>query len=214
MKKVIYTCITGKYDKIIDSHILPKDVDLVCFTNQKQVPNIYKHVLIDIKDCGEAKTNRFYKLLPHRFLKNYDASIYIDGNMQVVGDINLLFEQLSFSNLINFSHPDRTCLYEELKACIRFKKDEPLIMQKQIQKYKDEDYPVNNGLLRCGVLIRKHNEEDSIKTMEVWWENVLKFSKRDTLSLKHALWKTKMENAVIDVKTFKNYFKIHKHIKK
>ena len=46
-----------------------------------------------------------FKVLPHRYLKDYEYSIFIDGNMYVVGDVNDLVERyLNDSNIGFFDH--------------------------------------------------------------------------------------------------------------
>ena len=82
MKKVIYTAITGKYDNLQEPEYIPKGYDFICFTDHKinksnSIWNI-KHILPLYND--NTRVARKYKILPHRFLPEYDLSIWIDGN--------------------------------------------------------------------------------------------------------------------------------------
>ena len=50
-----------------------------------------------------TRNARKYKILPHRFLSEYDISIWIDGNIKVRGDVNELLEYLNdckFSDIV------------------------------------------------------------------------------------------------------------------
>ena len=67
-------------------------------------------------------------------------------------------------------------------------KDDPEIIQNQIQRYQKEGYPVNNGLIKGGIILRRHNEKDVINAMESWWEEVKYNSKRDQLSFNYVAW--------------------------
>ena len=96
-------------------------------------------------------------------------------------------------------------------------KDEPSVIKKQIDGYFNEGYPHNNGLIVSGVLLRKHNEKDVIRTMERWWEEVKYGSKRDQLSFDYSVWKTDLKYNYIegDIRDNK-YFRLlsHNHQKK
>lgn len=85
-KKVIYTCILGNYDELKEPKIIHKDFDYICFTDNETITsNVWKiiNVTNDLNDLDIIRKQRAYKMLPHKFLKNYDFSIYIDGNIDL-----------------------------------------------------------------------------------------------------------------------------------
>jgi hypothetical protein len=202
MKKAIYTTIIGKYDILEEPNFIPEGYDFICFTDQKiHKPNSIwkiKQVLPLYKD--NTRTARKYKILPHRFLPEYDISIWTDGNELVVGDINKLQEKyLKDKNMAIYNHMScwdkRDCIYEEAKAIFNLGnqnnnwKDDPSIITKQMERYVNEQYPLNNGLIVSGVMFRKHNKKDVINCMETWWTELKYGSKRDQLSFNYAAWK-------------------------
>ena len=77
-------------------------------------------------------------------------------------------------------------------------KDKPEIIQRQIQKYVDEKYPSTNGLIKGGVILRRHNEPDVIESMERWWDEIKYNSKRDQLSFNYIAWKQNLNFNYID----------------
>ena len=202
MKKVIYTTIIGKYDILEEPSFIPEGYDFICFTDQKiNKPNSIweiRQVLPLYKD--NTRTARKYKILPHRFLPEYDISIWTDGNELVVGDINKLQEKyLKDKNMAIYNHMScwdkRDCVYEEAKALFNLGnqnnnwKDDPSIITKQMERYVNEQYPPNNGLIVSGVMFRKHNKKDVINCMETWWTELKYGSRRDQLSFNYAAWK-------------------------
>ena len=202
MKKVIYTTIIGKYDILEEPSFIPEGYDFICFTDQKiNKPNSIweiRQVLPLYKD--NTRTARKYKILPHRFLPEYDISIWTDGNELVVGDINKLQEKyLKDKNMAIYNHMScwdkRDCVYEEAKAIFNLGnqnnnwKDDPSIITKQMERYINEQYPPNNGLIVSGVMFRKHNKKDVINCMETWWTELKYGSRRDQLSFNYAAWK-------------------------
>ena len=202
MKKVIYTTIIGKYDILEEPSFIPEGYDFICFTDQKiNKPNSIweiRQVLPLYED--NTRTARKYKILPHRFLPEYDISIWTDGNELVVGDINKLQEKyLKDKNMAIYNHMScwdkRDCVYEEAKAIFNLGnqnnnwKDDPSIITKQMERYVNEQYPPNNGLIVSGVMFRKHNKKDVIDCMETWWTELKYGSRRDQLSFNYAAWK-------------------------
>ena len=171
-KKVIYTSIIGKYDSLTEPKYIPKGYDFICFTDQDiDNPNSIweiRKVLPLYKD--DTRTARKYKILPHRFLPEYDLSIWVDGNEIIVGDVDKLQEKYLGNKNNNW-------------------KDNPKIIENQINKYFKEGYPPNNGLIVSGVMFRKHNKKDIIDCMELWWEELKYGSKRDQLSFNYTSWK-------------------------
>ena len=107
MKKVIYTSIIGGYDSLEEPRYIPEGFDFICFTDQKiNKPNSVweiRQVLPLYED--NTRTARKYKILPHRFLPEYDLSIWVDGNELVVGDVDKLQKRyLNDKNMAVYNH--------------------------------------------------------------------------------------------------------------
>ena len=117
--KVIYTTIFGEYDTLINPHFIDKGWDYICFTDNE---NLSSDVW-EIKKCTPYYTDltrsaKRYKILPHRFLKDYEYSIFIDGNLTVRGNIDQL---INSCNVSFFDHAQnkldpRNCIYKEADA--------------------------------------------------------------------------------------------------
>lgn len=195
-KKVIYTCITGNYENLVDPSVVSEDFDYVCFTDNLNLStNVWKLRPIpdELLHLSKIKQQRCIKICPHKYLSEYETSVWIDACIDIIGNINQLLKQdcsdIDKSIFIP-KHPGRNCVYEEIKACLHFKKDILENMEPQIKKYKSENYPINNGMVQTGIMIRKHNEQRCIEVMELWKDELVKYSHRDQLSFNYALWKT------------------------
>ena len=177
-----------------------------------------KHVTPIYHDS--TRNARKYKILPHRFLSEYDISVWVDGSQRIVGDFNKLIDvHLSDKNFACFNHAEcqldpRNCVYQEASAILwlgqndpqkKFK-DNPELIINQMKKYQKEGYPQNNDLIVSGVLPRKHNESDVIETMELWWEELKYNSKRDQLSFNYSTWKTDLDFGWIGGDIRNNYY--------
>lgn len=212
-KKVIYTCITGNYDSLLAQPQI-EGYDYVCFTDSVITNSTWeiREIPDCVKDLTPVKQQRWVKLHPHELLKEYDYSIWVDANVSVLKDPSSLIDE-SYSVQIP-THPARNCIYDEKAACLRIKKDKEEIMEPQMERYRAENYPKNNGLVQTNIMFRKHNEEECIRLMETWWAEIEKGSHRDQLSFNYALWKNKdVRFKYMDKKTCESsYFKwLKKH---
>jgi hypothetical protein len=90
------------------------------------------------------------------------------------------------------------------------------IALKQVNKYKEEGFPKNFGLVQSGIIFRKHNDTSCIKLMEAWWKELEVESHRDQLSFNYAVWKTKVNFNYVDKNIFcSEWFRLNgKHYSK
>ena len=192
---VVYTAIFGDYEDLLEPKVVNPNWDYICFTdNPNLTSNIWEIRLIDNLELDNVRNARVVKILPHKFLKEYDYSIWVDAGFQIIGDIEeYIIKYSTGKSMLGFIHSDRVCVYDEATACINAKKDDEQIIENQISKYKKECFPEHFGLIETGVLFRKHHDNDLIKVMEDWYSEVINFSKRDQLSFPYVLWKNNFE---------------------
>ena len=208
-KKVVYTCIIGRYDNLFVHTYINNDWDYICYTDDKYLidAKIYGNWIIkplQFNELDNTRNNRWHKLHPHIILKDYDISLYIDSNIDIT--TSYVFECIN--NAINNDekisipkHYLRDCLYKEAEIICENNVDNPDIVKSQMKIYKDEKFPEHYGLAENNCIYRKHNDELIIKTMEEWWYWIENYSKRDQLSLFYSLWKNgiKMEKYLTDI---------------
>ena len=201
-KIVVYTCITGGYDNLMKPSVVTPGVDYVCFTDNKDLrSDIWKirPMPEELSGYSKVKQQRAVKILPHRYLKEYDISVWVDANVDLRGNLKEYLKSFDFNKYSVFipEHPARKCIYKEKVECVRIKKitgDGIALADKQMQRYKDEKFPENYGLVQSNIVIRKHNTDYSRRLMELWWSELKDFSHRDQLSFNYALWKTGSED--------------------
>lgn len=194
---VVYTCITGGYDNIIEPTVVTPGVDYICFTDDHTLKSKtwkFRPIPEELNGLSKVKQQRGVKILAHRYLADYDISVWVDGAVIVRGNIKEYLKTLDFDKYSVFvpEHPARKCIYAEKDACVRIKKikgDEVALAEKQMKRYKEEGFPTNYGLVQTNVMMRKHNDQYSKDLMEKWWSELKDYSHRDQLSFNYALWK-------------------------
>ena len=224
MRKVIYTSMFGyKADSSFYLHNPECDLDdwdLVCFTDEPNMKsNVWDVRVVDRIYTDGARQNRYYKILPHKHLNEYDISVCIDADVLINQNIDgIVKEYLKEHNMSVLDHSicgmtttgnlnRRSCIYDEARFIEwlgdnhprKHYKDDMNVINRQIEKYKSEGYPPNNGLARTTVMFRKHNELDVIKTMEKWWSEYQYNSRRDQLSFPYSAWKTNFKYKMIPI---------------
>lgn len=218
-KIVIYTSMYGNYDKLKDQ---PKfeNAEYVCFTDNKQLV----HPSWKMISNNEILTNKpnvyrakYFKMMSHILFPDADYTIYLDASIQIRHDnfIQVLLNYLGEHDYGIYIHPKRSCIYQEHKRLLKMKSLKmkrimPLI-NKQLDAYRSEGMPQNYGLWACGILIRKNTKHNTLVN-ELWWEQVLKWSYRDQISLPYILWKNNLKIDTINLNQYSDQlFKIHVH---
>ena len=209
MKIAVYTSIFGGYDDLIEDQFQMEGVDYICFTDRDIESNTWDVRKVLPLYSDNTRTARKYKALPHRYLKDYDWSVWIDGNIKIISDIRLLCKgdlYKLYDHMLVGEYDRRNCIYDEAQTILNFGKinsekepergikawkDNPESIVKQMNRYISEGYPRQNGLVSNGIIIRNHTSSDVIKNMEDWWSEIKHNSKRDQLSFNYIAWKNK-----------------------
>jgi hypothetical protein len=213
-KKVIYTSTFPHKNKLeyflFEPEVIPDGYDFVCFTNNTNFKSgVWDIRLVSPLYIDGARSAKRYKTLPHRYLKEYDECIWIDADVKITKDPSKLVDiSLSDCNLAILNHElcgrtvtgdlnVRKCVYEEAKFIQwlgdqnpkKEYKDNMNIIHSQVDRYRKEGYPENNGLARTTVVFRRHNEDDVITNSENWWSEMKYGSRRDQISFNYVAWK-------------------------
>lgn len=201
LKKVIYTCISGPYDRLREPKYIEDGYDYICFTDQNFTSNIwnFRPIPEELDKLSQVKKQRCIKILPHLFLPEYDFSVWVDASVEIKGSIDEYMEKNTKSSNGYFyvgEHPQRNCIYDEGKAVVLYKKDVKENVEPQMTLYKQEGMPAHYGLPQTCIVIRKHMSTGCIELDNAWWKEVLKHSHRDQLSFSYAMWKTKANGVV------------------
>lgn len=196
-KIVVYTCITGGYDNVLEPTLVTPGVDYICFTDDPSLKSKtwkFRPIPNELLAYSKVKQQRAIKIMPHRYLPEYDISVWVDGAVIVKGNIKDYLKTLDLNqySVLIPEHPARKCIYKEKDACVKIGKikgDEIKLAETQMKRYKDEKFPSDYGLVQTNIVVRRHNDDYSKNLMEKWWSELKDYSHRDQLSFNYALWK-------------------------
>ena len=197
-KMCVYTCILGEYDELKPVLYNDSRIDYICFVDmdRKCYHNLgwkIRKIDFDLDTPIGVLTQRRIKILPHLFLSKYDISVWVDGTFQIVGDVYSMVENVISRNpqKVCFirNHPERDCIYQEANTIKELKKADSKIIDQQVLVYKKEKYPEHFGLVETNIVVRKHNDSDCKKLMEMWFDELSKYTHRDQMSFNYCVWK-------------------------
>lgn len=189
---VVYSAVTGGYDRINEPQYVNPQLDYILFTDDPGIrSDVWQIRLISNLDkLDNTRLARRVKILGHQYLKDYEYSIWVDGKMAVMGDLQeFVWMSRGSQPMLCFNHPAYDCIYVEKERCEEIGKDDSGIMSAQVERYREEGYPTHNGLIESAVLVRELKDDRVVHLMEAWWQEVLHESKRDQLSFNYVCWK-------------------------
>ncbi len=199
MRLLVYTAVFGGYDRVfpplhpeagIDHVIVTDDADL-------SVPGWRTHVITP-GALGPSKTaNLQFKALMHRELPGYDASLYIDGNVRLLGRTSEVFTRFldTGAALGVYRHPLRDTVAAEVEACIAAGKADAVKLRAELADYRAEGFADDQGLIEATILLKNHRSPELDPAMGLWRDLFQRYQTRDQISLPVVVWKTGLSRA-------------------
>ena len=227
MKVCLYTAIYGDYEILSSHNPAITGVDFKCFTDNTELKSNFWD-LTHVPNHANIPEALFYKKIkccPDDYIsEDYDVTIWLDANF-IIKDtdyINRLINQISDKDMLLYKHrclakKPRDCIYTEAMYSMTLPDwvygDEEL--KRQINDYKQDQYPTGNGLYQSGLMVRKHNDERVKQFNSFWLDQIHKYGKRRPqcqVSLPYSMWKTDINFDSIDGDIWDtNIFEIKKH---
>lgn len=206
-KIVIYTAFTGNYDSLKDPEYIDENCDYICFSNNPNIKSdIWKIIPMEDSNLDNNRIAKQYRLFPHIYLSGYDYSLWIDASLKIVGSIREYIYNYLKNPMLNVLHDDRDCIYDEFLISAYISKYSTPILEKQIQKYKEDGFPPHYGLPATGVMFRQHNNPLIIKLMEDWWNEIIKYTNQDQISFSYVCWKNNFHPSVAPIFIWSNEY--------
>jgi hypothetical protein len=219
LKLVVYTAIIGDYDDLVPPPVqrgADDNISYVCLTNEARPPVPgWTYRPLPQQQFSAQSSNRWAKFHPHVLFPEHNASIYVDGNIEIVADpMPLAVEVLQQASIGLYDHPVRTCLFDEARECARIGFDWSPVIRAQVQRYALDGLPANAGLYEGNVIVRAHHDAAVRRAMERWWDEWENGVKRDQLSLTYVLRKEGLEVYKLgrhDAHFTKRFFNCRRH---
>ncbi len=207
-KGIVITYLVGKYDELPR---LTKNEgwEYICITNNANLQNKdWKIISIReedaiLNDNKKTASSIMFNIFNY-IVKDYEVIITIDANMFINCNLNALVEKVDILNYdaIFLSHPDRNCIYQEIKALLKTSKDTKSNVIKAEKYFLKNNYPKNNGLFATGVIIVNGKSAIVKKYFKEFRKDYINsFSRRDQLTINYSLHKNSKKLSKLNYKT-------------
>jgi hypothetical protein len=207
MRAVVYTAIFGNYDALKQPPPQDEPCDFVCFTDSKMPSRVGAWRVIRVRPDPAVHPRmqaKYFKLLSHRVFphgrlaaryapfsvrRRADLSIWIDASLQIKSSafVRDMRDKLGAGDWAMFTHPDRDCIYEEASVSITMLKYQTVPILPQVEAYRSI-VPPHGGLYACTIIVRREPSAECLKRVqERWWEENIKWTYQDQISLPFVL---------------------------
>jgi len=197
---IVYTAIISTDRDTLRPVITPPDpagrpIQHVCFTDNPQITAPGWEIRAPLwKHDHPRRTARWHKMMAHASLgSDTEFSLWLDATHQLHANPWELVDTYLTDNrdIAVFRHPQRSCVYDELEECVRLAYDDEPTMRRQVDRFREEGYPPNQGLFEMAALLRRHSPLIQ-QFNERCWREMHFGSYRDQLCVNYVAWKMKL----------------------
>jgi hypothetical protein len=189
-RRCVYTALVGNYERLNEQPIATgSDIPFICFTDdpglRSETWEIRHIACVLARDF--PRSQREIKFRPHKYLPDFDVSLYIDSNILLTERPEAIFEKyFPASGLALAWHSLRRTVSDEFIEVYNIGLDDPQKFVEQFDHYLStcpevlDERPFWGGLLLCDL-----RSEPTRALLELWLTHVLRYSRRDQLAFNY-----------------------------
>ena len=202
-KRVVYTALFGGYEDLLEQPAAAASgVPFICFTDDPHLTSkSWKIRVVEPRFPADLQRSaRTIKIVGHESLAGYDELLYIDNTVKLkVDPAALLDTWLRDQDFALAAHSYRRHVVDEFDIVIRQGLDDPARVLEQLTHYgADAEKALLEPPLWAAILARRATPHVAA-TMRLWLDHVLRYSRRDQLSIVIALASTALPFSAIDI---------------
>lgn len=190
----VYTCSVGNYDWTHRPRIKPPGIEFLRFSDRKPRPfSGWTHRAL--QPAPQARTARsaarFHKLCPHLVLPGSEKAIWIDSNVEVLGDVRPLIRSFieGGADVALFPHPSGRTVAEEIDFAIRAGRIGHAFYEaaeRQKSRYATAGV-LGSEVAETSIVFYRLSSEALRAACEAWWAEITNFTERDQVSQPFAM---------------------------
>lgn len=191
MRTAIYTALIGGYEDLNELTIPSEPgVDRICLTdNPDLVSSTWQVVQVTAAFAADPiRSQRLLKIAGHPAVDMYDATLYIDNTVKLHSSVTgILALWLDGADIAIPTHGFRSSVIEEFHEVMAGGLDSRERLVEQLEHYSEE-YPaaIQERPFWNGMIARRRSPAN-IALSVAWAQHVLRYSRRDQLSLTVAM---------------------------
>lgn len=202
-RRAVVTALLGNYEHLVEQPVAAGSaVDFICFTDDPELSSTAWQVrLIEPALPGDLiRSARILKLRGHDCLDEYDETLWIDNSVLLRQDPAVLLDQwLQDADIAIPAHSFRGTVAAEFDAVSRSKLDEQPRIDEQLAVYAALSPAVLDREALWTAIIARRRGLATERLMRVWLDHVLRYSRRDQLSVGMAIATSGVRVSVIEL---------------
>lgn len=200
---VLYTVLFGNYELLNELEIEKEsEVDYICFTDSSKLTSDTWQIVQVIPTFPDdlVRSQRLIKIQGHDFLKGYERSLYIDNSVILQDRVTSILDSFLGTHEIAMPlHSFRETIQAEFDAVIQAELDSPDRLEEQFSHYRQSFSDVLEDKPLWTAIIARRINSSSANFFEQWANHVLRYSRRDQLSVRVAQLVTQQSIEEIDI---------------
>lgn len=204
-KFCVFTTLLGNYEALNEQKVAQtSEIDFICFTDDKNLrSDTWDIRIIDpLLPLDNVRSAKAIKINPHNFLNDYESSLYIDNSVRLKIKPEIIFRDLKPDefDMVCFYHSYRKTLMDEYETVLKYDYDKPNIIFEQLNSYSIIAPELfNQKPYWGGFILRNHNQPSIIEAMDDWLIQIMRYSRRDQLSLNYVIQKYDLKFNALEI---------------
>lgn len=185
-KKVLYTVLTGNYERLNELEIKDDAIRAICFTDDPALTSsTWEIIQINPAFEGDSvRSQREIKLIGHPALHAYDQWLYIDNTVKLLQKPSLIIDSwLGDCDVAIPQHSYRESVEHEFEIVLKQKLDSYERITEQLGHYRKFHQRCLTEKPLWTAIIARNNTAEVREWSLMWWRHVLRYSRRDQLSV-------------------------------
>lgn len=187
----LYSCLFGGYERL--NELEPEAIgssDAILFTDDPNLTSrTWRIVVVQPAWPGDSvRSQRQIKILGHDALADYDTLVYVDNTVKLRVPVESFVEQwLQDSTLAIPGHVPPVSVSDAFDLVIAHRLDDPDRFREQREHYAAFYPDVLKATTPWSGFFARRNNDDYRAFARIWYDHILRYSRRDQMSIRVAL---------------------------
>lgn len=201
---VVYTCAVKGEKQLPLPEYQNVLWDYICFTDRKDLAGkkagVWEFRLLMEEELEHTADAYYkYKVKPYEVLKEYDYSMWVDPQVQIVGELDRFYKIYGRNaSFLGFPAYDQDDIYEILVTSMT-DDDGNIRLRRKLMQYRKEGFPEHYGMINTQMMFRDHRDEMLRRVMEDWWKEMHECKALIDCGFSYAAWKNGFRYALCDL---------------
>jgi Protein of unknown function (DUF616) len=191
--RAIYTVLMGGYEGLKEVTTSADDhVDSICFTDDPTLTSDTWQIRL-VKPSfpsDPVRSQRLLKIRGNELLDSYDTTLYVDNSVRLKVPAGTILDRWLEDPNVDIAlplHSYRETVLDEFDELIESRYDDPARLYEQLVQYSEDHAESLNSRPYWTAIVARRSNDRVRKSMAVWADHVLRYSRRDQLSARVAL---------------------------